>query len=190
MNEENITRIKYKNGNLEIDVSGPNKDFVEDQFKKLFELSNTTEASEKTSTLSNQQNGEIITKEIGSMSGEKGIKVFAQDTGISEDELKNVYDFKKGYTQIHKIIPGKDPQRQRDIALLTLIANLKMYGNEETSGKALTKNMTEQKVSSMSNLAKNLKVEEGISMVGAFYRLNTIGKQKAVIVVKKYCSLE
>ena len=190
MSEENITRIKFRNGDLEIDVSGPDKDFVKNQFKELFETPAAIKTFEKIGASINQQEKVVVTKGDNSKSEEKGIKKFSEDVGVSEDELKNVYDFKKGYTQIHKIIPGKDPQRQRDIAILTLIANLKMYGIEETSGKAITKNMTEQKVDSMSNLAKNLKVEDGISMVGRLYRLNTIGKQKAVDLVKKYCSLE
>lgn len=185
MSEELITRIKFRKGDLEIDISGPNKDFVREQFKKILEIQKEISFTKK-----NLEKEECFNMEDKKNIEKKGIENFSKVCGISFDEIKNIYDFDKSYTNIHKIIPGKDPDRQRELALLTLIADLEVFGEEKKSGKALSKNMKEQKVNSMSHLAQNLKSENGISMIDNYYRLNTIGRNKAIELVKKYCVMK
>lgn len=186
--------IKIKNGNMEIDVSGPEEAFVSEKFKEILVdikeseffkipdiVQSTTQLSqENTPKLTNLQTNESST------SNETGRAKLAIAAGVSEDELSNIFDFKDGDVYIHREIKGNDAERQKIVAKLALIANYYVKGVSELSGKALGKYMNELAIGSMGNLAKNLKNGKGINKIKTSYKLNAIGKKEAFELIKSY----
>lgn len=189
---DNSYNIKVKKGSLEIEVSGPEKEFVSDKFKEVLdkleesEVFKTPEIIESSTKILPEKVSQptVIQTEVSGEASESGQSLLAKAAGVSEEDLSNIYDFKGGEILIHKEIKGSDAERQKTVAKLALIANEYIKGVSELSGKALGKYMKELAIGSMANLAVNLKREKGIIKVRNYYKLNAIGKKEALDLIK------
>lgn len=181
--------IKIKNGNVEFEISGTDKDFVSEKYKEilndiqsmgLFEIDTQCHEQVLRQPIDNASAIHISSQDTISET-----EKFADSAGVTLDELLNVYDFNNGDIYIHRDVKGSDAEKQKKITKLALIANEYIIGKNDLSGKALGKYMTELAVGSMSNLAANLKREKGIIKIKNRYRLNAIGKREAFDLIKE-----
>lgn len=189
---DNSYNIKIKKGSLEIEVSGPEKEFVSDKFKEVLdkikesEVFKTPEITEPSTPILQEKGSQPTGIQMGASDevSESGIPRLAKAAEVSEDDLLNIYDFKGEEILIHKEIKGSDAEKQKIVAKLALIANEYIKGVLELSGKALGKYMKELAIGSMANLAANLKREKGIIKGRGYYKLNSIGKKEALSLIK------
>lgn len=185
---ENHYSIKIEKGDLKIEVSGSDKDFVVNNHKEMIKLVETSKIfkPEPITQQKHERENEIKTLEAKSqeVDSDDPIAKFANASGISVDELGNVYDFANGVF-IHKPPSGSDAEKQKQIAKLALIANYYINSEEQLSGKAIGKYLENLGVGSRSNLAFNLKKESGIIKVKHYYKLNVLGRKEALEIVKR-----
>lgn len=180
--------LRLKKGDLEIEVVGETQEYVDSKFKELLDEAQDNDFFKPVTVqvpLSTQQ---VQTESVpsNSSSAEEGVKGLAKDSNITVEQLENIYDFKDGKIVIHKILNGSDAERQKIIARLALIAHLYVKNEDRLSGKALGKYMRDLNIGSLSHLASNLKKEEGINPIKAYYKLNQIGKKEAFDLIQKY----
>lgn len=189
--------IKIKNGNMEIEVSGSEKEFVTDNFKDILEKIGESdffkiqEIELQSSqfvqpSIPQQTNMQTDESDVLDNSGQSKL---AKAAGVSMDNLLNIYDFRGDEINIHATIKGNDAKKQKIIAKLALIANEYINGISELSGKALGKYMKESAIGSMANLAVNLKRERGIIKNKSNYRLNNIGKKESLELIKSIAAV-
>jgi|GEM_PF-4350895 len=202
--------LKLKSVNFEIEISGPEKEFVAERFKDVMDrledldlsesgLIQSTKVVTPTSitpqipdstpvTTSAPTNNPTELSATQPEPSESGISKFAKVAGVTEEQLKNIYEFKKDRIYIHKHIEGKDTaERQRTITKLALIANEHVFGIDELSGKKLGDYMQEQGINSSNHLAENLKGDKdsGIFVIKRSYKLNTLGKASVIGIIKE-----
>ncbi len=197
--------LKLKSANIEIEISGPEKDFVTGEFKEVMDRLEDLDVSESgliqsikvtTPPSFTSQNPQIpaptdsptvsLANQIEP--SESGISKFAKVAGITEEELKNIYEFKKDRIYIHKHIEGTTVgERQKTITKLALIANEHVFGIDELSGRKLTEYMRDQGINNSDHLAENLKGDKdsGIFHIKRSYKLNTLGKASAIELIKE-----
>lgn len=184
--------LKLKKGDLEIEVSGSEKEFVIQNYDKIIaqvEDSKTfkpSSAMQSSITEDSKQNS-TTTKEIsGGVTDDVDLKTkFAKDAGVSLDDLNNVYDFTGDEIIIHKILKGTGAEKHKIIAKLALIAHFHINKTESLTGRAIGKYLTDLGVEGTSNLATNLKKEKGIRKIKSKYKLNQFGKKEAYNLIKE-----
>lgn len=202
--------LKLKSANIEIEISGPEKDFVTGEFKEVMDRLEDLDISESGLIQSTKVvTPPSITPQIPNSTqvttsapannptelsatppepSESGISKFAKVAGVTEEQLKNIYEFKKDRIYIHKHIEGKTiAERQKTITKLALIANEHVFGIDELSGKKLTEYMVEQGINNSNHMADNLKGDKdsGIFLIQRSYKLNTLGKASVIELIKE-----
>lgn len=198
--------LKLKSANLEIEISGPEKEFVAERFKEIMERLEELEIEESTIFQNaitkaipaiNPQNQQISSATISTTEiqnaptvnqpeSESGLIKLARDAGITEIDLRNIYDLKDGRVYIHKLIDGQaESDKQKKVTKLALIANEYILGKGDLSGKALGAYMRELGIGNMGNLATNLKSDSGIYRLGNSYKLNQQGRASALTLIKE-----
>lgn len=175
--------IKVKKADMEIEISGQDKEFVSTKFDEIVDILAESAAFEQASTKQGALGKVELMGENLDKPGVEGPVKLASEAAVTVEDLSNIYDFKDGI-YIHKLLSGTDAEKQRIAAKLALIAYEIVLDVDELSGKRLGTHMTDMAIGSTSNLAQNLKADEGIIKRGTKYKLNAKGRKDALGLVK------
>lgn len=185
---DSVYTIKVKTANIEIEVSGCEKDFVSTKFGEIMELMEDPTYYQKNKDSPEPESGhEQPTITNNGFKSNYGRERLAEEADVSIEALTNVYDFSKGI-YIHKCLTGTDVVKQRMAAKLAIIAYELVQGQAEVSSKTLGRHMSELGISGTNHLAENIDSDGGFIRRGRSYKLNANGRKDALQLVKSLSS--
>lgn len=190
--------IRIKLGDVEVEISGNDKEFVSEKYDSIIKDIKETEAFKLVSihaptTVSNSNTDAIAdisitpqdpTPYIEDTICDDPISQFANDAGVSHEQMLEIFDFSGSNVYIHKKIVGNTADKQRIIAKLLLLAYERVLKVNELSGRKIGEHLREIGIET-SHLSENLKTEGAIITQNNKYRLNHPGKKETLNLIKE-----
>ncbi|MFH1774527.1 MAG: hypothetical protein ABH874_06175 [Methanobacteriota archaeon] len=126
---------------------------------------------------------------------DQGIKKLAADAGITEEQLKHVFDFEEEDLNLIAAIEGNEAEKQCRATICILTALDYCYGKDIIESKILRKKLEKLGISSLNNLSTNLAkfanfiVPKGEPGSPNFcYKITLPGKKKGLEIIRELAS--
>jgi len=129
---------------------------------------------------------------IGSKSG---LTRLSEKAGVSEENIKNVYDLEQDSFTIVKIFGKDDREKTQNTTLLALLGYKYLFGNDDALSQEIRRNVAENKIpldnfsTHLSKITPALIRRKGKTRSPKTkYRLTTLGESNARDLLKKICT--
>jgi hypothetical protein len=124
-----------------------------------------------------------------------GLTRLPEKAGVSEENIKKVYDLEHNSFTIVKIFGEDDREKTKNTTLLVLLGYKYIFGNDEVLSQEIRRNVAENKIP-LDNFSTHLKqiTPSLIRRKGKMrspkttYRLTTLGEANAKDLLKKTCT--
>jgi len=192
--EENIVqkyRIRIKNGDAELEVEG-DKDFVSKEIRDLKDNMTFVIQQSPTQNITETDAAQITQVPSEATNLETNIFNFANKLGVTDEQLKQVFDFED--EKLTLLITPTDKKisiKQQKIALAVLTTYKNCYGQEELSVRELNRNI-EYVGLSTGNLSTNFKkIKSEIIMKGKpkstnmTYKVTAPGERRGIKIIQE-----
>jgi hypothetical protein len=123
---------------------------------------------------------------------EEGIKKFANKLGISEIQIKSVFDFEADSLNLIRIDGNDEREKTQNATLVLLLGYRHCYNNDEVSSIEIRRNLAENKIS-INNFSTHLnriitsflRRKGAVKSAKTSYKLTIPGEVKAKEIVKR-----
>ncbi len=134
----------------------------------------------------------ISEEEIIPLGLDQGIKNLSKKVGITEEQVREIFDFEKNKLTLIKLPKGEEREITQNATLVILLGYKYSFGNEDVPAKEVRRNLAENEVS-LNNFATHLNkiIPSFIRRKGkpksakTSYRLTLPGEVKAKKVMKE-----
>jgi hypothetical protein len=123
-----------------------------------------------------------------------GLAELSKNVGVSEENIKKIYDLEQGSFTLVKIMGEDDREKIKNMALLVLLGNKYLLGNDEVLSQEIRRNVAENKIpqdnfaTCLNKITPTLIRKKGkIRSPKTTYRLTTLGKANAKDLLNKAC---
>jgi hypothetical protein len=125
---------------------------------------------------------------------EEAVKELAKKTGVSEVDIKKIFDVEEDSLTLVRIVGKDDKEKTINITLLVLLGYKYFFKTDDVFAKEIRRNVAENKISiyGFANhlkeiIPKFIRRKGKIKSPNTTYRLTTLGEVEARELLKKMC---